>query len=175
MKSGLMNCLLLRRGKTWVPRENMHSSHVCGRLTLSLMQQPCSVKPGFCMICNGLQPSKAECVGLIADDHKHRRQIIPFKFEAIADKRTTNPVRREENKERTYFKSDWRCYKGNNSVPPIGQRHAFPLKIVLVGSVVMVGKVKLDSTFPIIVTVCRRSPPTPGTEVSLCLQSGADV
>ena len=31
----------------------------------------------------------------------------------------------------------------------------------------MVGKVELDSTFPIIQTVCRRSPQTPGTYVSI--------
>ena len=95
------NEMFVLEGKRGYPERTMHSSHVCGRLTLSPMQQPYSLKPGFCMICNGPQPSKADCVGLIADDHKHRRQIIPFKFEAIADKRTTNPLRREENKERT--------------------------------------------------------------------------
>ena len=36
---------------------------------------------------------------------------------------------------------------------------------MLVGSVVMVGKVELDSTFPIIQTVCRRSPQTPRTNI----------
>ena len=40
--------------------------------------------------------------------------------EAIADKRTSNPLRSEEKKERTYFKSDWTHFKANNSVSPIG-------------------------------------------------------
>ena len=44
------------------------------------------------------------------------------------------------------------------------------IKIVSVGIVVMVGKVELDSIFPIIQTVCRRSPQTPGTNVSICLR-----
>ena len=39
----------------------------------------------------------------------------------------------------------------------------------------MVGKVERDSTFPIIQTVCCRSPQTPGTHVSICLQRGADL
>ena len=39
----------------------------------------------------------------------------------------------------------------------------------------MVGKVELDSTLPIIQTVCRRSPQTPGIDVSICLQRGADL
>ena len=38
----------------------------------------------------------------------------------------------------------------------------------------MVGIVELDSTFPIIQTVCRRSPQTPGTDLSICLRRGAD-
>ena len=54
-------------------------------------------------------------------------------------------------------------------------RHTFPLKIVLVGNVVMVGKVELDSTFPIIQTVCRRSPQTAGTYVFICLRRGTDL
>ena len=47
----------------------------------------------------------------------------------------------------------------------------------LVGSIVMVarGKVKLDSTFPIIQTTCRRSPQTSGTDLSICLRRGADL
>ena len=36
----------------------------------------------------------------------------------------------------------------------------------------MVGKVDIDSTFPIILTVCRRSPQTPGTNVYICLRRG---
>ena len=87
--------------------------------------------------------------------------MFPFKSEAIADKRTTNPLRSEEKKERTYFKSDWTCFKANNSVSPKGHRSSqthVSIKFVLVGSVVMVGKVELDSTFPIIIiqTVWRR-------------------
>ena len=39
----------------------------------------------------------------------------------------------------------------------------------------MVGKVELDSAFPIIQTVCRRSPQTPGTDVSIRLRHGADL
>ena len=74
------------------------------------------------MICNGLRRSEAVCVGLIADDRKHRRKMFPYKTEAIADKRTTNPLRSEEKKARTYFKSDWTCFKENNSVSPIGHR-----------------------------------------------------
>ena len=81
------------------------------------------VKPGFHMICNGLRRSEAVCVGLIPDDRKHRRQMFPFKSEAIAEKRTTNhPLRSEEKKARTHFKSDWTCFKANNSVSPIGHR-----------------------------------------------------
>ena len=53
---------------------------------------------------NGLRPSEAACVGLIADDRKHRRQMFSFKSEAIADKRAT--LRSEEEKERTYFRTD---------------------------------------------------------------------
>ena len=53
--------------------------------------------------------------------------MFPFKFEAIADKRTNNPLRSEEKKKHTYFKSDWTCFKENNSVSPMG--HTFPLKI----------------------------------------------
>ena len=74
------------------------------------------------MICNGLRRSEAVCVGLIADDRKHRSKMFPYKTEAIADKRTTNPLRSEEKKARTYFKSDWTCFKENNSVSPIGHR-----------------------------------------------------
>ena len=48
--------------------------------------------------------------------------MFPFKSEAIADKRATDPLRSEEEKERTYFKSDWTCFKANNSVSPIGPR-----------------------------------------------------
>ena len=43
-----------------------------------------------------LRPSEAVCVGLIADDRKHRRQLFKFKSEATADKCTTNPLRSEE-------------------------------------------------------------------------------
>ena len=76
-----------------------------------------TVKPGYHMIDgNGLRPSEAACVGLIADDRKHRRQMFSFKSEAIADKRTTNPLRSEEEKERTYFRTDWTCFKANNIV-----------------------------------------------------------
>ena len=39
----------------------------------------------------------------------------------------------------------------------------------------MVGKVELDSTIPIIQTVCRRSPQMPGTNVFICLRRGADL
>ena len=39
----------------------------------------------------------------------------------------------------------------------------------------MVGKVELDSTFPIIQTVCRRSLQTPETIFSICLRRGADL
>ena len=46
----------------------------------------------------------------------------------------------------------------------------FPLKIVLVGNAVMVGKVELDSTFLIIQTVCRRSLQKPGIDVSIYLR-----
>ena len=74
------------------------------------------------MICNSLLPSEAVCVCLIADDRKHRRKMFPFRSEAIADKRTTNPLRNEEKKARTCFKSDWRYFKANNSVSPIGHR-----------------------------------------------------
>ena len=74
------------------------------------------------MICNGLRRSEAVCVGLIADDRKHRRKMFPYKTEAIADKRTTNSLRSEEKKARTYFKSDWTCFKENNSVSPIEHR-----------------------------------------------------
>ena len=48
--------------------------------------------------------------------------MSPLKSEAIADKRTANPLRREEKKEPTYFKSDWTCFKANDSVSPIGHR-----------------------------------------------------
>ena len=48
--------------------------------------------------------------------------MFPYKTEAIADKRTTNPLQSEEKKARTYFKSDWTCFKANNSVSPIGHR-----------------------------------------------------
>ena len=39
----------------------------------------------------------------------------------------------------------------------------------------MVGKVELDSTFPIIQTVCRRSSQRPRKDVSICLRRGADL
>ena len=74
------------------------------------------------MICNGLRPSEAVYVALIADDRKHRRPMFPFKSEVIADKRTTYPLRSEEKKERTYCKSDCTCFKANNSVSPIEHR-----------------------------------------------------
>ena len=48
--------------------------------------------------------------------------MFPFKYEAIGDKRTTNPPQSEEKKKCTYFKSDWTCFKANNSVSPIGHR-----------------------------------------------------
>ena len=48
--------------------------------------------------------------------------MFPYKTEAIADKRTTNPLQSEEKKARTYFKSDWTCFKANNSVSPIRHR-----------------------------------------------------
>ena len=48
--------------------------------------------------------------------------MLPFKSEAIAEKRTNNPLRSEKKKDRTYFKSDWTCFKANNSVSPIGNR-----------------------------------------------------
>ena len=48
--------------------------------------------------------------------------MFSFKSEAIADKRTTIPLRSEEKKARSYFKSDWTCFKANNSVSPIGHR-----------------------------------------------------
>ena len=48
--------------------------------------------------------------------------MFPFKSEAIADKRTANPLRSEEKKKRTYFKSDWICFKANNSASLIGHR-----------------------------------------------------
>ena len=121
-------------------------------------------------------------MGLIGDDRKDRRQMFPFKSEGIADKRTTNPLRSEEKKPSTYLKSDWSrhdtCFKANNIVSPIGHRSSqthVSIKIVLVGSVVMVRKVELDSAFPIIETVCRRSKQTPGTNVTICLQCGADL
>ena len=74
------------------------------------------------MIWNGLPPSEAVCVGLIADNRKDRRQIFPLKSEAIEDKCTTNPLRSEEKKEYTYFKSDWTFFKANNSGSPIAHR-----------------------------------------------------
>ena len=124
------------------------------------------------MICNGLRRSEAY---LIADDRKHRRKMFPYKTEAIADKRTTNPLRSEE---KTYFKSDWTCFKENNSVSPIGHRSYqthVSIKTVIAKSVVMVRKVELDSTFPITQTLCRRSPQTPGSNVSICLRRGTDL
>ena len=48
--------------------------------------------------------------------------MFPFNSEAIADQRTTNPLRSEAKKDRAYFKSDWTCFKVNNSVSPIGHR-----------------------------------------------------
>ena len=48
--------------------------------------------------------------------------MFPFKSEAIADKRTTNPLQSEEKKECTYCKSHWTCFKANNSVSLIGYR-----------------------------------------------------
>ena len=80
------------------------------------------LRPDFHMICNGLRPSEAAWVSCIADDRKHRRQMFPFKSEAIADKRTTNPLQSEEKKERTYCKSHWTCFKANDSVSPKGYR-----------------------------------------------------
>ena len=40
--------------------------------------------------------------------------MFPFKSDAIADKRITNSLRSEEKKGRTYFKSDWTCFKADN-------------------------------------------------------------
>ena len=45
----------------------------------------------------------AVCVVLIADHRKHRRQMFPFKSEAIADKRTTNSLRSEEIEKVKHF------------------------------------------------------------------------
>ena len=53
-------------------------------------------------------------------------------------------------------------------------RHTFPLKIVLVGTVVMVGKVELDSTLPTVPKACRRSSLTLEKSVSICLRHNAD-
>ena len=58
--------------------------------------------------------------------------------------------------------------------PQIISDTRFHLKNVLIGSFVMVGKVELDSTFPIIQTVCRRSPQTPGTNGQPCSRPIAD-
>ena len=62
-----------------------------------------AIKRGFYMICNGLPPSEAVCVGLIADNRKYRGKVLPFKSEAIADKRTPDRLRSEEKKDRTCF------------------------------------------------------------------------
>ena len=48
--------------------------------------------------------------------------MFPFKSEAVSDNRITNPLLSEEKKVLTYFKSDWTCFKGNNSVLPIGHK-----------------------------------------------------
>ena len=88
--------------------------------------------------------------------------MFPYKTEAIADKRTTNPLQSEEKKARTYFKSDWTCFKASNSVSPIGHRSSqtcVPLKIVLVRSVVVARKIELNSTdrVPLVASDTRRS------------------
>ena len=128
--------------------------------------------------------SEAVCFGLISDDRKHHWQMFPFKTEVIASKRATNLCEARRKMGARGFPAEWRqaltsslighdtCFKANNIVSPIGHRQTFPLKIVLVGRVVMVGKVELDSTFTIIQTVCCRSPQTPGTNISACLRRG---
>ena len=82
-------------------------------------------------------------------------------------------VRRK--KARTYFKSDWTCFKPNNSVSPIGHRSSqigiFIKKlIVLVRSVVMVRKVELNATDRV-----PQIASDAGTNVSICLPRARDV
>ena len=51
------------------------------------------------------------------------------------------------------------CFKRNNGMSPIAADHprqAFPLKSVVVGEIVMVGKVEPSSTLPITPIVRRR-------------------
>ena len=134
-----------------------------------------NLKPGFHMICNGLRPSEAVCVGLTADDRRHRKQMFPFKsltsvpLIVCKAKRKRNALASSQIGRVSRRTIVSRRYEADHL------RHMFPLKNVLVGSVVMVGEVELDSTFPIIQTVCRRSPQTPGTDVSIRLQRGADL
>ena len=62
------------------------------------------------------------------------------------------------------------CLCKSNSVStivPDYRRQAFPLKIVLVGTVVMVEKVELDWTLPTVPTACRKSSPTLEKSVSI--------
>ena len=94
--------------------------------------------------------------------------MSPCAITATADKRNLSA----KTAPGIFFKSDWRIhdtgFNANNSVSPIGRRSSqtnVSIKIVQVKSVIMGGKVKLDSTFPIATSVCRRSPQTPGTNV----------
>ena len=75
------------------------------------------------MICNGLRPSELSALVLLQTIVNTGGKCFHLNpCEAIADKRTTNLLRSEEKKERTYFKSDWTCFKANNSVLPILHR-----------------------------------------------------
>ena len=72
------------------------------------------------MTCNGLRPSVAVCVGLIADDRKHRRQIFPLNLKRS---QTSVPlIICEARKKVAHFKSDWTCFKANHKVSPIEHR-----------------------------------------------------
>ena len=114
------------------------------------------------MICNGRRRSALR-----------GRRPLPI----VTDHMGTRLKRR-----RTFFlNSHWAVadtwFKRKNDMSAIAAdrpRHTFPLKIVLVGTVVMVGKVEVDSTLPTVPTVCRRSSPMLEKSVSICLRRNAD-
>ena len=98
--------------------------------------------------------------------------MFPYKTEAIADKRTTNPLQSEEKKARTYFKSDWTCFKANNSVSPIGHRSSqtrVPIKNCRNGQE---NRTKFNRPCA---ADRRRSPQTPGANISICLRRARDI
>ena len=89
---------------------------------------------------------------------------------------TRVPLRREK-KSRTFFKSDWTCFKANYSAS-YGHRSSQTLD----SNKNYLSRKRRNGrdsgprfNIPIIQTVFHRFPQTPGTDVSICLRRDADL